>query len=209
LIIREPFNAISHITGAVAALVGACLLLAWGATTPARSMAFIIYGLSLVVLFGASGIYHSISAKPGTIEILRKVDHSAIYFLIAGTYTPFCVIAFVGFWQYGFLSIIWALALAGIMVKVFIIRSPRWLTAGLYVIMGWLCLFATRELLLRLPPETISWLLAGGILYTVGAVIYTTRKCDFYPGVFGYHGLWHLFVLLGAAAHFMAVTTLL
>ena len=207
--IREPFNAISHLLGAFAALVASCLLLFSHATTPAWTIAVIIYCFSLVVLFGASGIYHAISARPGTIEILRKLDHSAIYLLIAGTYTPFCVIAFVGFWHWGFLSIIWALALAGIMVKVFIIRTPRWLTAGLYVVMGWLSIFATQELLLRLLPVTLGWLLAGGVLYTLGAVIYITRKGDLFPGVFGFHELWHLFVLLGAAAHFLAVSTLL
>jgi hemolysin III len=207
--IREPFNAISHISGAVAALFGSCMLLVWGSSTPARTIAFLIYGLSLVVLFGASGIYHCMTGKPGTIEILRKIDHSAIYLLIAGTYTPFCVIAFVGFWRWGFLAIIWTLALAGIMVKVFIIKTPRWLNAGLYVVMGWLCLFATHELLLRLPPESFGWLLTGGILYTLGAVIYITRKGNFVPGVFGFHELWHLFVLMGATAHFIAVTTLL
>jgi hemolysin III len=199
--IREPFNAISHLAGAVAALFGSCMLLVWGSSTPARTIAFLIYGLSLLVLFGASGIYHCMTGKPGTIEILRKIDHSAIYLLIAGTYTPFCVIAFVGFWRWGFL--------AGIMVKVFIIKTPRWLNAGLYVVMGWLCLFATHELLLRLPPESFGWLLTGGILYTLGAVIYITRKGNFFPGVFGFHELWHLFVLMGATAHFIAVTTLL
>ena len=207
--IREPFSAISHFAGAVAALFGSCMLLVWGWSTAARGIAFLIYGLSLVILFGASGVYHGVTAKPETIEILRKIDHSAIYLLIAGTYTPFCVIAFVGFWRWGFLAIIWSLALAGIVVKVFIIKTPRWLNAGLYVVMGWLCLFATRELLLRLPPESFGWLLAGGILYTLGAVIYTTKKGDFFPGVFGFHELWHLFVLLGATAHFVAVTTLL
>jgi hemolysin III len=207
--IREPFNAISHLAGAVAALFGACMLLVWSSGSPARIMAFLIYGLSLVILFGASGVYHWITARPGTIEILRKIDHSAIYLLIAGTYTPFCVIALVGFWRWGFLAIIWTLAFVGIAVKVFIIKTPRWLNAGLYVVMGWLCLFAVREFLLRLPPESFGWLLTGGILYTLGAVIYTTKKGNFFPGVFGFHEIWHLFVLLGAAAHFIAVTTLL
>jgi hemolysin III len=207
--IREPFNAISHLIGAVSALVASALLLCNNATTPARTIAISIYCLSLVVLFGASGVYHAINAKPRTIEILRKIDHSAIYSLIAGSYTPFCVIAFVGFWRWGFLSIIWALALAGIVVKVFIIRTPRWLTAGLYVVMGWLSIFAIHELLLHLLPVTLGWLLAGGILYTLGAVIYITRKGDLFPGVFGFHEIWHLFVLLGATAHFLAVSTLL
>jgi hemolysin III len=206
--IREPFNAISHLIGAAAALTGAGLLIARGWSTPGRTIAFAIYGLSLVVMFGASGLYHAASTRPGTVEILRKIDHSAIYFLIAGTYTPFCVIAFDGAWRWGSLVLIWSLALAGVMVKVFFIRTPRWLNAGLYVAMGWLCVFAAPELLRRLPPATLGWLLAGGILYTLGALIYTTKKGDFFPGVFGFHEVWHLFVLLGAAAHFIAVTRL-
>ncbi len=162
-----------------------------------------------MVLFGASGVYHSLTATPKTIEILRKIDHSAIYVLIAGTYTPFCVIAMAGFWRWGFLAVIWTLALAGIAGKIFIKKTPRWLDAGLYVVMGWLCVFAVRELLLRLQPETFVWLLAGGILYTLGAVIYTTKKGNIFPGEFGFHEIWHIFVLLGATAHFIAVTTLL
>lgn len=207
--IKEPFNAISHFAGAAAALVGSITLLVWGGSTPARTIAFLVYGLSLVILFGASGVYHSLTATPKTIEILRKIDHSAIYVLIAGTYTPFCVIAMEGFWRWGFLVIIWTLALAGIAGKVFIRKTPRWLDAGLYVVMGWLCVFAVREFLQHLKPETFVWLLTGGILYTLGAVIYTTRKGNFFPGVFGFHELWHIFVLLGAVAHFIAVTTLL
>jgi hemolysin III len=207
--IREPFNAISHLTGAAAALGGAGLLIERGWSTPGRTIAFAIYGLSLVVMFGASGLYHAISARPGTVEILRKIDHSAIYFLIAGTYTPFSVIVFEGAWRWGSLVLIWSLALAGVVVKVFIIKTPRWLNAGLYVAMGWLCVFAAPELLRRLTPATLGWLLAGGILYTLGALIYITKKGNFFPGIFGFHEVWHLFVLLGAAAHFIAVTKLL
>jgi hemolysin III len=207
--IKEPFNAISHLSGAVAALVGSGLLLFRHALPIEQTIALLVYCFSLVFLFGASGIYHAIQARLGTMEILRKIDHAAIYALIAGTYTPFCVIAFLGFWRWGFLSIIWALALTGILVKVFIIRTPRWLTAGLYVVMGWLGVVAVRELLLRLDSLTLGWLLAGGILYTLGAVIYITRKGNFFPGVFGFHEIWHLFVLLGAAAHFLSVLSLL
>jgi hemolysin III len=206
--IREPFSAISHLAGAAAALVGSGLLLLRGGPQD-RIIALIIYGLSLTGLFSASGVYHSAAVKPGTLEILRKIDHSAIYLLIAGTYTPFCVIAFTGFWHWGLLAVIWSLALAGIVVKVFIINIPRWVTAGLYVVMGWLSLFAVGEFLRRLPVETFGWLLAGGILYTLGAVIYTTKKGSFFGVVIGFHELWHIFVLLGAAAHFVAVATLL
>jgi hemolysin III len=207
--IREPFNAISHFAGAAAAIIGSSLLLTWGGDTPEKAAAIIIYSLSLVGLFTASGIYHSVTASPETTKILRKIDHSAIYLLIAGSYTPFCVIAFTGFWRWGLLSIIWSMAVAGIILKVFIINTPRWLTAGLYVIMGWLSVFAAGEFLARLSPQSFGWLLAGGILYTLGAVIYITKKGNFFPGVFGFHEVWHIFVLLGAAAHYVAVTTLL
>ncbi len=165
--------------------------------------------MSLVTLFSASGIYHSVTANPRVIAILRKIDHSAIFLLIAGSYTPFCLVAFTGFWREGLLIIIWSLALAGIVFKVFIINTPRWFTAGLYVVMGWLSVFAGKEFLSRLSPDTIGWLFAGGILYTLGAVIYITKKGNFFPGVFGFHEVWHIFVLLGAAAHFVAVTKIL
>lgn len=207
--IREPFNAISHLAGAAAAVLGIGLLLAWGGNTPARAVSLVVYGLSLVGLLGASGVYHSVKASPRTTEILRKVDHSAIYLLIAGTYTPFCVIAFSGFWQWGLLMIVWSMALAGIIMKVFIINTPRWLTAGIYVAMGWLSVLAGREFLDQLTVASLAWLLTGGILYTLGAVIYITRKGNFFPGKFGFHELWHVFVLLGAAAHFIAVVLIL
>lgn len=205
---REPFNAISHLAGAAFSLAGSCLLLLWGGDTPAKTIPLIIYGISLVGLFSSSGIYHSVFVRPNVLGILRKIDHAAIYLLIAGTYTPFCVIAFTGFWQWGLLAIIWSLALAGIVVKVFIINTPRWVTAGVYVLMGWLSVFAVGELLRRLPPVSIGWLLAGGILYTLGAVIYITKKGNFFR-VLGFHEVWHIFVLLGAAAHFVAVATIL
>jgi hemolysin III len=207
--IREPFNAISHFGGSIAALLGSCLLLVWGGSTPARIISFVIYGFSLFGMFFASGLYHSVIAAPRTLEILRTIDHSAIYLLIAGTYTPFCVIVFSGFWQWGMLAVIWALAVAGVVMKLVILNTPRWLTAGVYVVMGWLSVFAGGEFLRRLPAASFGWLLAGGILYTLGAVIYITKKGNFFPGVFGFHELWHLFVLLGAAAHFGAVLYIL
>lgn len=207
--IRDPFSAISHFFGAAAALPGLCVLLTWGGSSLARIVSLTVYGVSLISLFCASGIYHTLIVAPKTTEILRKIDHSAIYLLIAGTYTPFCMIAFSGFWQWGLLAIIWSLALVGITVKVFIIRAPRWFTAGVYVVMGWMSLFAVRQFMLHLTIASTGWLLAGGILYTLGAGIYVTKKGDFFPGVFGFHEVWHIFVLLGAAAHFAAVANIL
>ena len=146
-----------------------------------------------------------VRVKDKALEIFRKIDHAAIYFLIAGTYTPFCINAFTGFWKWGMLIIIWSLALIGIGVKVFIIRVPRWLNAGIYLAMGWLCVGASGQLLAALPAWVLTWLIIGGVIYTLGAIVYITKIFNFVPGVFGFHEVWHIFVLLAAAAHFVAV----
>ena len=206
--LRDPISAALHIGGAAAAVIGAIVLLASGASGPAATLALMIYGGSLVLLFLSSGIYHALIESPRVIEALRKLDHSAIYVLIAGSYTPFCVLAFSGFWRWGFLAVIWTLALIGIVTKLFIIDAPRWVTAGIYVCMGWLSILAVREMMTALPGVSLGWLLAGGVIYTIGALIYITRRLDIRPGVFGFHEVWHVFVLLGAAAHFIAIYNL-
>ena len=203
--LREPVNSLTHWAGALLALAGliALLIVGWGA--PAKVISLIIYGVSLVFLFSASATYHMVRVKDKALEIFRKVDHAAIYFLIAGTYTPFCVNAFTGFWKWGMLSIIWSLAIIGIIVKVFYIRAPRWLNAGIYLLMVWLCVGAAGQMLASLPAWVLTWLILGGVIYTLGAVVYITKIFNFKPGVFGFHEMWHIFVLLAAAAHFVAV----
>ena len=203
--LREPVNSLTHWAGAILALAGliALLIVGWG--TPLKIVSLIIYGVSLIFLFSASATYHMVQVKDKALEIFRKVDHSAIYFLIAGTYTPFCINAFTGFWQWGMLSIIWSLAIIGIVVKIFIIRAPRWLNAGIYVVMGWLCVGAAGQMLAALPAWVLTWLIIGGVTYTLGAVVYSTKMFNFVPGIFGFHEVWHIFVLLAAAAHFVAV----
>ena len=203
--LREPVNSLTHWGGAFLALIGLIILLVVGWGTPARVISLLIYGVSLIVLFSASATYHMVQVKERALEVFRKIDHAAIYFLIAGTYTPFCVNAFSGFWKWGMLSIIWSLALIGIIVKVFYIRAPRWLNAGIYLVMGWLCIAAIGQMLAALPVWVLLWLVAGGLLYTLGAIIYITKIFNFVPGVFGFHEMWHIFVMLAAAAHFVAV----
>lgn len=203
--LREPVNSLTHWGGAILALAGLIALLIVGWSTPAKIVSLLVYGLSLIAMFSASATYHMVRARDRVLEILRKVDHSAIYLLIAGTYTPFCVNAFSGFWQWGMLAIIWSLAAIGIAVKIFYIKSPRWLNAGIYVVMGWLCIAAIGEMLAVLPAWVITWLIAGGVIYTLGAIVYVTKIFNFAPGVFGFHEVWHIFVMLAAAAHFVAV----
>ncbi len=203
--LREPVNSLTHWVGAILALAGliALLIVGWG--TPIKVVSLIIYGASLIFLFSASATYHMVRVKDKALEIFRKIDHSAIFCLIAGTYTPFCLNAFTGFWKWGMLSIIWSLAIIGIVIKIFIIRSPRWLNAVIYVAMGWLCVGASGQLLAVLPAWVLVWLIIGGVTYTLGAVVYSTKMFNFIPGVFGFHEVWHIFVLLAAAAHFVAV----
>ena len=203
--LREPVNSLTHWAGAILALIGLIALLIVGWSTPAKIISLMIYGLSLIAMFSASATYHMVRAKDKVLLILRKLDHSAIYLLIAGTYTPFCINAFDGFWKWGMLSIIWTLAVVGIIIKVFYIKAPRWLNAGIYVVMGWLCVGASGQMLSTLPTWVFGWLLAGGVIYTLGAVVYSTKLFNFKPGVFGFHEVWHIFVMLAAAAHFVAV----
>ncbi|HSM70627.1 MAG TPA: hemolysin III family protein [Anaerolineales bacterium] len=203
--LREPVNSLTHWAGAALAVIGLVALLIVGWDTPAKIISLSVYGLSLIAMFSASATYHMVRVKDRALEIFRKIDHAAIYFLIAGTYTPFCVNAFEGFWKWGMLSIIWSLALTGIIVKVFYIRAPRWLNAGIYVVMGWLSISAVGQMLAVLPVWVLGWLIAGGVIYTLGAVVYITKIFNFKPGVFGFHEMWHIFVLLAAAAHYVAV----
>lgn len=203
--LREPVNSLTHWGGALLALIGltALLIVGWG--TPAKVISLLIYGVSLILLFSASAVYHMVRVRDKALEIFRKVDHAAIYLLIAGTYTPFCINVFTGFWKWGMLGLIWSLAVIGISVKIFIVRVPRWVNAGLYVLMGWLSVAAAGQLLAALPFWVFAWLIAGGILYTLGALIYITKIFNFVPGIFGFHEVWHIFVLLAALAHFVAV----
>jgi len=207
--IHEPFNSLSHLGGATAAFFGSIVLIIVGWTGTAKIISLVVYGLSLVGLFTMSAIYHLVKVEPRIQQTLRKFDHSAIYLLIAGTYTPICVNAFSGFFRWGLLTIIWIIAFGGILFKIFYVNAPRWLNASIYVVMGWLCLSAVGQLSTALSPAELAWLIAGGVIYTIGAVIYALKLFDFAPGKFGFHEVWHLFVLFGAMAHFIAVMLLI
>jgi len=202
---RGRLSGLTHLSAALAAVVGSVVLILVGGTNPVKIIALSVYGISVIFLFGSSAAYHLIKAEPKAIANLRKLDHAAIYVLIAGSYTPFCAIMFTGFWRWGFLAIIWSLAVLGIIVKMFIIKAPRWVTAGVYVILGWLCLVAAGEVMRTLPAGALIGLSIGGLIYTIGAVIYITKKLDLFPGKFGFHEVWHIFVILAALAHYITI----
>lgn len=202
---REPVSGLTHFSAALVSLLGLAILLIKGWGNGLQMMAFLIYSTSLVLMFSASAVYHLTDSSNRVISVLRKLDHTAIYLLIAGTYTPICLLFFNGFWQIGLLSIVWAFAFAGIVVKLFTIHAPRWVTAGIYLVMGWLCILAIGEIVRTIPQGAIIWLVLGGLFYTFGAVIYMTKKMDFKPGIFGFHEVWHVFVILGAFSHFLMI----
>lgn len=205
--LREPVNGLSHLVAAAAAAAGLAVLLYLGRGNAPKQLSLLVYAVSLVLMFSASATYHLVSGGPRMTLWLRKLDHSAIYLLIAGTYTPICLQFLTGWWQWGVITVVWSMALIGIIVKMFVIRAPRWITAAVYLLMGWLSLFAIPELLRSMPVDALVGIGVGGILFTVGAVVYVAKKPNWIPGVLGFHELWHVFVILGCLSHFIVIAT--
>ena len=206
--VREPINAYTHLFGAVLSIIGTILLLIYGgkgsSLTPAAIISIIIFGLSLTALYTSSGIYHAIKANDATLLRLKKLDHSMIFLLIAGSYTPFCLLTLTGLWQLTILILVWSLAIIGILLKIFWIYMPRWVSTGFYIGMGWVAILALSPLSKALSMGGIIWLTLGGIMYTIGGIIYGIKK----PNIstkFGFHELFHIFVLLGSACHYWCV----
>jgi hemolysin III len=205
--LRDPVNGLTHLAGGLLASAGLIVLLAKAASAGRidQLVAFGIFGFSLVALYTASSLYHLLPLSPAGVARLRRLDHVAIFVLIAGTYTPFCLLALGGAWRWGLLSLIWGLALCGVLLKVLWMGAPRWLSVALYLGMGWVAVVAAPVLLRSLPTGGIAWVLTGGLVYSAGALIYGFKRPNLIPGAFGFHELWHLFVVAGSACHFWAV----
>jgi len=168
-------------------------------------VAFGIFGFSLIALYTASALYHLLPLSPLGVARLRRVDHMSIFVLIAGTYTPFCLLALDGGWRVGLLVLVWGLALCGVLLKLLWMDTPRWLSVALYLGMGWVAVVAAPALLRAVPVGGIAWVLAGGLVYSAGALVYGFKRPNPIPGTFGFHELWHIFVVAGSACHFWAV----
>jgi len=204
--IREPFNAFTHLFGALVALVGT-ILLVFDASIESASyrFAFIIYGITVFLMFGSSALYHSVQVSFKREEFFRLLDHIMIYLVIAGSYTPICAIALEGEWRLGMLLGIWIFAVAGVLKKILWLNAPRWFSTGLYLLMGWIAVIIFPQIWDVVPKGFSYWIIIGGLFYTVGAVIYALQKPNPAPSWFGYHGIWHLFVMGGAFSHFWAI----
>jgi hemolysin III len=188
----------------VAALV-VLLWLAISARDARQLVAFTIFGLSQIALYTASTLYHSLPLSPAGVARLRRIDHMMVFVLIAGTYTPICLVALRGGWGWSLFGVVWGIALGGLVIKTRWMHAPKWLSTALYLAMGWAVVVAAPVLFDRLPVGAVAWLLAGGIIYSIGAVIYALKRPNLIPGVFDAHALWHLFVLAGSACFFWMI----
>lgn len=205
--IKEPVNTITHFIGVLLSVFG----LVWMVIKAIQNQSglqlagSIVFGVSLIALYSASTIYHWISGSEKIQIILRKIDHSMIYVLIAGTYTPITLLTLKGALGWTLFGIVWGLAILGIVLKLLWMNAPRWLYTGFYLILGWLALFFIVPLYQSLPIGGFVWLLTGGLLYTVGSIIYARKSKWLQVSVFKYHEIFHLFILGGSFSHFILV----
>lgn len=204
----DPVSCYTHAAGAVLAVIGTVYLLVRTQGNTAAFLSFLVYGCSVVFLFSASAAYHAMSASDDDRSLLRRLDHTAIFFMIAGSYTPPCYRYLDGAWFVGIVGAQWALVFLGVFFKLFYLSAPRLLSTAIYVLMGWLALIPFKQLLLAMPLMQLSLYIAGGIAFTAGAVIYAMKKPNPVPGFFGFHELFHLFILAGAGLQYGAMLLL-
>ena len=205
---KEPGNAITHLIGAVLSLAGLIYMLyqAIKVGSGFYLAGGLIFGLSLIALYSASTIYHWVPGSERATAILRKVDHAMIYVLIAGTYTPICLITLKGFLGTALLIGVWTLAAAGIVMKLLWMNAPRWLYTGCYLFLGWLAIFFIWPIYKAMPVTGFICLVSGGAMYTIGSIIYAKKSEALRLAKLGFHEIFHLFILAGSALHFLMVS---
>ena len=201
--IKEPINAFTHFLGFLMSIpiMITLTMKAYQNASLLSVIAFLIFGISWLLLYGASTIYHTLNISQKGTALLRRIDHMMIFVLIAGTYTPVCLIPLRGKWGWTLFIAVWGFAFAGILLKIFWLNAPRWFSTLLYVVMGWLVLVAFVPLERAIPIGGIVLLASGGIVYTSGAVIYAVKWSKLKLKYFGFHEIFHLFVMGGSALH--------
>lgn len=203
--LRDPVNGLTHCIAAALAVAGtvALILRAIDPVMPSHVVGFSVFGGGMILLYTASTLYHWLPLGERGVRVLRRVDHAMIFVYIAATYTPICLIPLRGPWGWSILGVIWTVALAGILLKTFWITAPRWLSTAIYLGMGWIALAGIYPLAMSLPRAGLAWLVAGGLVYSLGAVVYALKRPDPFPGVLGFHEIFHLFVIGGSTCHFI------
>lgn len=202
---KEPGSALTHLIALILTLLAAGPLLRFGGFEVSRKVALTIFVCSMATLYLASTLFHAICASPRFCLHLQRFDHASIYLLIAGSYTPICMISLDKPYGYRLLFVIWVIALVGILLTAFVTHFPKWASAVIYIAMGWMAAFSLPKLFRCMSPAAIFWLVAGGVIYTIGAIIYAMKMEDFnrrHPS-FGNHEIFHLFVMAGSFCHFV------
>ncbi|MFH1753739.1 MAG: hemolysin III family protein [Candidatus Omnitrophota bacterium] len=197
---EEIVNSVTHGVALLLSVAGIALLIVLGSLKGDvwRLVSFSVYGVTLIILYTASTLYHSLHATRAK-DVLRVIDHSAIYLLIAGSYTPFALVSLRGGWGWSIFGVTWLLAIMGIAVKIFYMKKSLFISTAFYLAMGWLAVIAIRPVLQRLPAKGVAWLLAGGACYSIGAIFHFFKKTAFM------HSIWHVFVMAGSICHYFAV----
>lgn len=206
-VFKDPGSAITHLIAMISAVICAFPLLTKAVHTNNSTVIFAmtVFILSMIALYGASTVYHSLDISKKVNLFLRRIDHSMIFVLIAGSYTPVCLLVLDRAQGIPLLAIVWTAAIVGIILKIFFINCPHWVSSLIYIAMGWLCVLVFKPLVATLPAAAFGWLLAGGIIYTIGGIIYGLKLplFDHFPKDFGRHEVFHLFVMGGSACHFI------
>ncbi|MGN0379215.1 MAG: hemolysin III family protein [Butyrivibrio sp.] len=208
--IKDPGSAITHFIGMLMALFAAFPLMLkcyHDGGSAVHSVSLLIFALSMIMLYAASTTYHAFDISEKVNTVLRKIDHAMIFILIAGSYTPICLIVLKGRTGIILLSVVWGIALLGILFKIFWINCPMWLSSVMYILLGWTCILAFTPLINNISRSGFWWLLAGGIIYTIGGVIYALKLPVFNTNHknFGSHEIFHLFVMAGSICHFVVM----
>lgn len=207
--IKDPGSALTHFIAMILAIVAAIPLIAKAAYASGRfaAIAVAVFIVSMILLYAASTIYHTLDISEHVNKILKKIDHMMIFVLIAGTYTPVCLIVLGNPVGYRLLALVWAIAVAGIVISALWINCPKWFSSMIYIAMGWVCLTAIKTIVASLTPGAFYWLLAGGIIYTIGGIIYALKLPLFNARFknFGSHELFHLFVMGGSFCHYIVM----
>ena len=200
---KDPISSLTHLLGAILAIPITIILIyiATQSATAWHVVSLSIFGAALLLLYSASAIYHMFTLSEHTTKILRRIDHIMIFVLIAGTYTPVCLVPLRGAWGYSLLCVVWTIAIGGIIMKSFWLDAPRWLSTGIYIFMGGMVMIAIYPLAKAVSSSALVLFLLGGLFYIFGAVIYGLKWPKLSLKWFGFHEIFHLFVMVGSAFH--------
>ncbi len=202
---QELFNFYSHFAGAVAAIIGTVYLAIAASDSASGLVTALIYGISVVFLFSASTLYHAFKKEDNELSFWRKMDRLAIFFMIAGTFTPICYFCLDGAYKWMMIAFQWSLVGVGLISQIFFPGAPRKLYAVIYLFMGWSALFTLKQMLANMSSSQAILLVSGGISFTIGAIIYAVKKPRMIPGIFSFHELFHIMVLIGGILHYAMI----